>query len=97
MNDRIKLAEAIWPDRKIYHQEPYRNDGGDVGYHNANGTFRAFNPYVDANDDYTVFMWMCSQERFTPEFWIEFNKTNLMSTYKIGNYARAALKELNGE
>ena len=63
-----------------------------------------FNPFTDANDDYAVLEWMREK---TPsigthikwasddEGWVFFNELHLHKVdYKIGDYARAALKAL---
>lgn len=93
MNEaRIKLAETMFPDKKIYHIEPSRDDGGLIGYYLANGNFRTLNPFTDANDDYAVLRWMREDDRQFDKFKPEL--TFPLSSYGIGDYARAACKVL---
>ena len=90
--DRVLIAEAIWPDKKIYQIGEGQDDGGFVGYSLANGTFRNFNPYTDANDDNAILKWMLGQMdvRDVSE-WLE-HKIGAM--YQVGDVASAALAYL---
>ena len=83
MSDRIKLAEAMeWTNS---HQ--YRWDGpGDGEYRNDPP-----DPFTDANDDYAVLEWMRNNWTITQLYEsIDWHAVN----YKIGDFARAALKML---
>ena len=92
-NQRIKLAEAVYPDLWV----------GDkwLSMKNADGS-RGFNirllpdPENDANDDYAVLEWAKTQG---DEFWLAFREyfTDVRADWNIWNYekglfARAALK-----
>lgn len=92
MKELVKLAEAIWPDKKIYHLESGRDDGGYVGYNNANGTFHVFNPYKDANDDYEVLEWMRKYHREELRRVLTKLRCSYQWNYKIGYYTGAALE-----
>ena len=102
MKDRIKLAEAMgWVvcrDGKGYHP----NDAG------KNIRLQIPDPFTDANDDYAVLEWMrdSSRDDYTDTQWGAFLRvmadwvwqpnsapfSDQWWTYKIGDYARAALK-----
>ena len=84
--DRIQLAEAIggptW--------EAYINPGRHPEL------VELSDPYTDANDDYAVLKWMrnwrfkgVSEHGALQRC---FGKRNTMAHYKVGDYARAALK-----
>ena len=58
------------------------------------GAFKDWHPDTDANDDYAVLEWMRCKD---PKYWITFacelnDGFTEASDYKIGDYARAALK-----
>lgn len=89
--DRIKLAEAIW-GRPKYTLGTWPED---------------FDPFTDANDDYTVLEWM--RETYDVSagtagsatkrlVYVQFREAvyqlnnGYADGYKIGNYARAALE-----
>jgi len=79
VNDRIKLAEAM--------QIPYRSNPGGTLYVGVP------DPFTDANDDYAVLGWARKEWGDQYDNWIDF--TYALSgdgNYKIGDYARAALK-----
>ncbi len=100
MIDRIKLAEAMgWTLKR----QVRRGFGGQPierkVWHNPEGvTYQGIklpDPEDDANDDYAVLEWMrdakwsmCNDRSF-------YYLGKLQSEYKIGNYARAALKKLS--
>ena len=91
MTDRIKLAEAM---------------GRDPAMYAPNFDIPIFDPFTDANDDYAVLEWMKS-EQFYPlegydytEWLFAINnalKLKMAIDYKIGDYARAALKALKDQ
>jgi len=97
MSDRIKLAEAMgWRWRETldgpkrvemnYWQEP------------SGAIHSSFDPFTDANDDYAVLEWMRDggPDRTVPFFAamkVHKDAPALFAfDYKIGDYARAALK-----
>ncbi len=85
MNDRIKLAEAMG--------QPIKDSVMYFGH-----KFTLFDPFTDANDDYAVLEWMRGRKEdlSDPEWgadWYKFSKEiGYGCWYKIGDYARAALK-----
>jgi len=83
--DRIKLAEAIGLVTTI---------GEVTEVHEFKQLPRNWDPFTDANDDYAVLEWMRK-----PDNWLRFAfklaSDNVGSNYKIGDYARAALKVLD--
>ena len=101
MNDRIKLAEAMWPDKKWCTGYPLGFiDENNVKHH------RAPDPENDANDDYLVLEWIRSPESqvMLPIYAMKLGEllrdrgdTNALHNYQIGDYARACLKVLNNE
>ena len=103
MNDRIKLATAMgWKSgrtdtvavmgRPISHTRWIDPDGNDRA--------QCPDPFTDANDDYAVLEWM----RNTSDSWSKFESALTLHAgdpfvwcYKIGDYARAALKVINDD
>ncbi len=107
MNDRIKLAEAMWPDKKwcVGYPLGFIDEGGDKHH-------RAPDPFTDANDDYAVLEW--ARENLSPRKFVKFSENianlliglekkkpfdalciSLTTEYKIGDYARAAVLVLD--
>jgi len=100
MSDRIKLAEAMgWTPqvRDVRVPPVWLSQDGEVSRY----LFELPDPFTDANDDYAVLEWMKS-EQFYPlegydytEWRVAINNALKLKTaidYKIGDYARAALK-----
>jgi len=91
MIDRIKLAEAMGLDLTLEWQDAAGH------WHESE---RDFDPFTDANDDYAVLEWMREQpkEQFS-QFALRCNIHWMddWTLYKIGDYARAALKVLENE
>ena len=54
-----------------------------------------FDPFTDANDDYAVLEWM--REHNSKEKFDALNDLSLMRYYKIGDYARAALRIIDND
>jgi len=83
-DDRIKLAEAMgW--KRLNKTEWLDPDG-------IRHTNFGFNPFTDANDDYAVLEWMRKNETMPMSLC-----GKLAFHYKVGDYARAALKVLEQE
>lgn len=57
----IPLAEAMWPEKNIFHLQPGQDDGGYVGYNVANGSFRNFDPIASADDCEKMIAWLMTQ------------------------------------
>ncbi len=94
MNDRIKLAKAMFPD--LFVSEKWLSERQADGSRGPN-IKRLPDPENDANDDYAVLEWM----RNTSDKWSEFESALTLHAgdpfvwcYQIGDYARAALKVL---
>ena len=101
MSDRIKLAEAMFPDNAFdvnINGDPlmcHNDDWGDDSRITC-----VPDPFHDANDDYAVLEWMRSsgkrfdmtmrQGEYGPELF-------MASKYQIGDYARAALKVIEND
>jgi len=87
--DRIRLAEAMgW----------VRIDEGGL-WENSKGFGRELeqnlpDPFTDANDDYAVLEWMRNQKN-NAGYWGLLEGVGRWQ-YQIGDYARAALKVLDG-
>ena len=93
MNDRIKLAEAMNPNWDVLGM-----DGDDRLSYRDKDTgcvvlAECIDPFTDANDDYAVLEWM----RNNDEPLAGLALCNPMADYKIGDYARAALKVIDGD
>ena len=89
MTDRIKLAEAMgWHKNPDSGSWSYRVNFPDVKY--AHYEHELPDPENDANDDYAVLEWMRAQGGDYHHA-IKFSALN----YRIGDYARAALKVMN--
>jgi len=106
---RIKLAEAMWPDKKWCVGYPLGFiDVNNVKHH------RAPDPFTDANDDYAVLEFVRKSvpngtqpgDKWRPFYDALREPTdspvvrgNLkpMASYQIGDYARAALKVIDNE
>ena len=102
MSDRIKLAEAMgWqslcddPTKNLRWELP---DGMTI--------YRAFDPFTDANDDYAVLEhFRCrlgGWDAFKDELaYVHYKEHGVFArnayNYKIGDYARAALKVIDKE
>ena len=106
--DRIKLAEAMgWINTKgervspLGHRDPFdtwHRRGEDKVW-----DYLPFDPFTDANDDYAVLEWMRGQfgilnskQGYVKEACDTFLE-HLPHQYKIGDYARAALKVINDD
>ena len=81
MSDRIKIAEAM--GAKCV----------DGVWHWKGSTWDSliFDPFTDANDDYAVLEWMRKRNKLQclrSRYW------NRSCDYRVGDYARAALKAL---
>lgn len=91
MNDRIKIAEAMGWERTSYttsaegvvHTTRWRDLNGTCGQCKEDTP----DPFTDANDDYAVL----EHYRNKWSFNVALNEKQLGS-YKVGDYARAALK-----
>jgi hypothetical protein len=93
MNDRIRLAEAMgWEHNKGW-PVPYDGDWWKSPDGNLSVTLD-FDPYTDANDDYAVLEWMRlnGAENMPDDF-----PHSRQAYYKIGDYARAALKVIDSQ
>jgi len=93
MSDRIKLAEAMgWKHLDASENPPHlvgpmmKGPKGNIEWLEC-----IPDPFSDANDDYAVLEWMRLQKRIL-EFWVHVPLSAWK--YKIGDYARAALKVL---
>ena len=99
-NDRIKLAEAMgWE----HAPSPSVKDGRWIPpntFPEARAIIHAKlpDPITDANDDYAVLEWMrkCGHSRERVDF-IAICQNKTQREYKIGDYARAALKVIDHE
>ncbi len=94
MSDRIKLAKAMGGMATTI------NDGSWAYCNWPKGVPERFNPFTDANDDYAVLEWMRSDEMYVTPTYPAFCDQLLysergMPAYKIGDYARAALKVID--
>ena len=94
MTDRIKLAEAMgWTD---FIEEfglilpPGARDARPI----TQGHQLPPDPFTDANDDYAVLKWIHAQH-FKVYMYSALGPDAHPLDYKIGDYARAALKVLN--
>ena len=87
MKDRIKLAEAMgWTPNRTNEKwtDPATGTSG-------NRLLDLPDPFTDANDDYAVLEWMRENLTITQRY--KFLDENVQN-YRIGDYARAALKAL---
>jgi hypothetical protein len=97
MNDRIKLAEAMgWTKVKPYRDDIYglRPGTGASDSLWLECCLQVPDPFIDANDDYAVLEWINSHAAFSfrEPYWNAM--THRIWSYKVGDYARAALKVL---
>ena len=105
MESRIKLAEAMgWvsqPNEPNGEPVWLSPDGEDPYY-----LYELPDPYTDANDDYSVLVWMREHHKwqeFKPalgklrEESIYWRNSQFTWMYQIGDYARAALKVIDDE
>ena len=103
MNDRIKLlAEAMgWEYEEVDHEYKYCirwPDGKREAYLTKEAAVGCFpDPFIDANDDYAVLEWMRNEGKgryddFCNALAIELDNDHF--NYRVGSYARAALKVL---
>ena len=113
MNDRIKLAEAMgWThdeiDENCWHSpdDDPKGPWTDTAYHHHFKLTSLPDPYTDANDDYSVLVWMREHHKwqeFKPalgklrEESIYWRNSQFTWMYQIGDYARAALKVIDDE
>ena len=81
MNDRIKLAEAM--NIPVPEEIPMADGWTSIVQ---------FDPFTDANDDYAVLEWMRYNDPNFPTRTLR----GSVYMYEIGDYARAALKALDG-
>lgn len=85
MDDRIRLAEAMgW-------KCPF-NDPGNCLKHHYHSEIKVPDPFTDANDDYAVLEWLKTKKNYSQLG--ELFEHREIARYKIGDYARAALKVL---
>ncbi len=102
--DRVRLAEAMgwkrvtegeqawWPAPYVI--ERIKKEHPDSIAFDYVGFDSLPDPLTDANDDYAVLEWMRTMP-FQNGDWQRINPINLpMTNYRIGDYARAALKVL---
>ena len=89
MKDRIKLAEVMgW---KSHGAGYWSKPGCGLPLHSRDAKLLMGppDPFTDANDDYAVLEWM----RNNGKYWKAFcGEVKNWYDYKIGDYARAALK-----
>ncbi len=86
MNDRIKLAEAMgWTMTKPRKYEWWQ--GPTELYGDSDCRNHPPDPFTDANDDYAVLEWM----RNDPDQ-PGYRRLGESYLYRVGDYARAALK-----
>ncbi len=104
MNDRIKLAEET--EAATIRLAEAMGITFDRAYKEVfpRQYVLGFNPFTDANDDYAVLEWMRSLDNNDTQFWQrycdalrDFPEIGLKPAYQIGDYARAALKVLEGD
>jgi len=98
-SNRIKLAEAMgWKveecDREYFNEPTMSN--GRYGHlpHMSVGMLLP-DPFTDANDDYAVLEWMITKTTKVGELWKQYTDSIphlYCENYRIGDYARAALK-----
>ena len=107
MNDRIKLAEAMgWTrspnliDPQVWH--PPGESVDEAGWWFE---YMLPDPFTDANDDYAVLEWILSDGSVWPKVSDELTTVFIdrdeyhelhVTAYRIGDYARAALKVIAG-
>jgi len=94
-NDRITLAKAIGLPISHY---IHANTGKRTPFVNREGG--QFNPLTNANDDYAVLEWMRVQPQSMFDVFMTYfalQDRTLTWTYKIGDYAKAALTVLGGQ
>jgi len=101
MSDRIKLAEAMFPDNAFdvnINGDPlmcHNDDWGDDSRITC-----VPDPFTDANDDYAVLEWMRGRglqddsNLAMDEAWFAMPDKG---EYQIGDYARAALKVIDND
>ena len=109
MNDRIKLAKAMgWKFERRDADEPvgmtpyitkWVNPAGQDDGWTPRDAELMFDPFTDANDDYAVLEWYREkyQDRLMQDVFSEellYSEWG-MPAYKIGDYARAALKVID--
>jgi len=108
--DRIRLAEAMgWVPTTIYTSASGRRDV--TRWRSPKGRPNMMlpdlpDPFTDANDDYAVLEWMRTQEKemkwaFEVAYFDQTLKRDgidiLTPRYRVGDYARAALKVIDQE
>ena len=104
--DRIKLAEAMgwhqfndhWQPPSISPEECQRLHDGR--YHINWAAYGLPDPFTDANDDYAVLEWMRSlglNDSSVVKMDDAYNALPEKGLYKVGDYARAALKVIGNE
>ena len=101
MKDRIKLAEAMgWKYKSTNGWFQWTNPQGYAIGSMALGKKHIvppINPFKDANDDYAVLEWMREKQNGDKDdcfIWTLFASGCPSYSYKVGDYARAALKVL---
>ena len=105
--DRIRLAEAMgWTDIAMRSKaRSMPNLQGCGPCHAVNGRGSIPNPFTDANDDYRVLQWIRQKAQSKPGIYSGKDKHRkwlralnmevaYIKDYRIGDYARAALKVL---
>ena len=100
MIDRIKLAEAMGWKRLGGEWDLKGDPPAWEGPNTIDGFDDLPDPFTDANDDYAVLEWVRNNwQPYAVSNYLAYDFVQLLSEpagYKIGDYARAALKVLNG-
>jgi hypothetical protein len=100
MNDRIRLAEAMGWKRLDHTPDRWFNDAPEHRQEECRHTEYLPDPLTDANDDYAVLEWVRTDAIDWDAFVKALPTQNLwhfVQEYKIGDYARAALRVLDNE
>ena len=104
MDDRIRLAEAMGWNARLYKGERVWTKPGRT--YGAEPLKNLPDPFNDANDDYAVLEWMrknlteLAVQKYEATVWemalshIWESRSDSYCPYQIGDYARAALKVL---
>ena len=91
MTDRIKLAEAMgWTM-----DAPSKESIYPWQHVNYTSRVRCPDPFTDANDDYAVLEWLRDKDNKPWQYMLsqlDYGNHRYKWDYKIGDYARAALK-----
>ena len=98
MCDRFKLAEAMgWKTGRTDTVEVMGRLISHMRWIDLKGNDRAYSPdpFTDANDDYAVLEWMRNNPARFNDAECETENHGWAWKYKIGDYARAALKVID--